>query len=307
MMNPDRRHFLTSAAATGVFASSSDAAATANSSQPVAGSKFKLSLAAYSFNRLMARRGTPDEIASAKMTLEKFIDFSAEQALSGVELTSYYFPRTVTDEYLMSLKQRTHRLGLSISGTAIGNNFCVVEGKERDRQLAECRQWIDYAAVLGAPVMRIFAGKIPKGDSEEAAIARCAAGINESLKYAATRGIFLALENHGGITATPAQMLRIIDQVDDSPWFGVNFDSGNFRTQDPYGDLEKIAPLAVNAQIKVMISSNGQKQAADIERIIGILRQADYRGYVVLEYEGRDNPFEAIPYHLARLAAAIAA
>lgn len=306
-MNPDRRLFLTSVAATGVLAASSGTATTANSSQPVSGSKFKLSLAAYSFNRLMARRGTPDQIAAAKMTLEKFIDFSAGQALSGVELTSYYFPRTVTEEYLMSLKQRTHRLGLSISGTAIGNNFCVVEGEERDRQLAECRQWIDYAAVLGAPAIRIFAGKIPKGDSEEAAIARCAAGINESLTYAATRGIFLALENHGGITATPDQMLRIIDQVDNSPWFGVNFDSGNFRTEDPYGDLKKIAPLAVNAQIKVMISPNGQKQAADIERIVEILRQANYRGYVVLEYEGRENPFEAIPHYLARLAAAIAA
>jgi sugar phosphate isomerase/epimerase len=302
-MNLNRRHFLTSAAAIGAFAvSSSGVAATAG---PVAGSKFKLSLAAYSFNRLMARRGTAEQIASAEMTLEKFIDFSAEQGLSGVELTSYYFPKTVTDEYLMSLKQRTHRLGLAISGTAIGNNFCVVEGEERDRQLAECRQWIDYAAVMGAPAIRIFAGKIPKGDSEEAAIARCAAGINESLKYAATRGVFLALENHGGITATPAQMLRIIDQVEASPWFGVNFDSGNFRTEDPYGDLAKIAPLAVNAQIKVMISPNGMKEAADIERIVEILRRANYRGYIVLEYEEREDPFVAIPQHLARLTAAI--
>ena len=110
--------------------------------------------------------------------------------------------------------------------------------------------------------------------------------------------MFLALENHGGITSTPEQMLKIIDQVDDSPWFGVNFDSGNFRTADPYADLARIAPYAVNAQIKVMISVDGHRQPADFNRLTAILKEADYRGFVALEYEDRDDPFEAIPRHL---------
>ena len=133
----------------------------------------KLSLAAYSFNKLFARRGTPEEIGAAEMTLEKFVDYCAEQQLGATELTGYYFPKTVTPEYLMSIRQRTHRLGLAVSGTAIGNNFCVKEGEERDRQLAECREWIDYAAMMGAPCIRIFAGNLPKGDVEEAALERC--------------------------------------------------------------------------------------------------------------------------------------
>ncbi|MEO2035337.1 MAG: sugar phosphate isomerase/epimerase family protein [Planctomycetaceae bacterium] len=305
-MNFSRRHFVaTSTAAAAVFVPGSPTAVAADPPLHSAGSQFKLSLAAYSFHRMMVRRGSPEQIAAAKMTLEKFIDFSAARSLGAVELTSYYFPKIVTNEYLMTLKQRTHRLGLSISGTAIGNDFCLPDGVERDAQLADCRAWIDFAAVMGAPAIRIFAGKVPPGDSIETAIARCAKGINDSLKYAATRGVFLALENHGGITATPEQMLRIIEQVDDSPWFGVNFDSGNFRTQDPYGDLEKIAPYAVNAQIKVMISPNGNKEPADIDRIVEILRQAGYRGYVVLEYEEREDPFVAIPRHLETLARAI--
>jgi len=265
----------------------------------------KLSLAAYSFNRMMARRGTPEQIASARVTLEKFIDFSAAQGLSGVELTSYYFPETVTNEYLMTLKERTHRLGLSISGTAIGNDFCLPDGAARDAQLAKCRRWIDYAAAMGAPAIRIFAGNAPQGDAEEVAVERCARGINESLRYASTRGVFLALENHGGITATPQQMLQIIEQVDDSVWFGVNFDSGNFRTQDPYADLAMIAPYAVNAQVKVMIAPNGRKEPADLERIVSILRQARYRGYVVLEYEEAEDPFTEIPRYLKRLSRVI--
>ncbi len=268
-------------------------------------SKLKLSLAAYSFNRLMARRGTPEQIASAKMSIEKFIDFCGQQELGATELTSYYFPANVTDEYLTSLKAQTHRLGISISGTAIGNDFCVLQDDTRAAQIADCCQWIDYAAAMGAPAIRIFAGKVPKGDSEEAAIKRCAEGINESLEYAARKGVFLALENHGGITSTPEQMFRIIEQVNESPWFGINLDSGNFRTEDPYGDLAKIAPLAVNAQVKVMIAPNGNKEPADFKRIIGILNDADYRGFIAFEYEERDDPFTAIPKHLDELRKAI--
>ncbi len=261
----------------------------------------KLSLAGYSFNKMMVKRGTPDEIAKAEMSIEKFIDYCAAQGLGATELTGYYFPKDITTEYLLSLRAQTHRLGISISGTAIGNDFCLPEGDARQQQLAECREWIDYAAIMGAPAIRIFAGKVPKGDTEDAAIERCVAGINECLKYAATKGVFLALENHGGITATPEQMMKIISKVDSSPWFGVNFDSGNFQTEDPYADLAKIAPYAVNAQIKAAIAPGGKKQPADFERIVKILKDAGYRGFVALEYEEAESPFAAIPKLLDQL------
>ncbi len=258
----------------------------------------KLGLAGYSFNRMMARRGTPEEIAKAEMNLEKFIDYCATLDLDACELTAYYFPKTVTPDDLLRVKEHTFRLGLDISGTAIGNNFCLPEGEARDGQLAETREWIDYAAVMGAPHIRIFAGSTPKGDKESDAIDRCIESINESVAYAATKGVVLGLENHGGVTANPDTMLDIIKAVDPSPWFGVNFDSGNFQTADPYAGLEKIAPYTVNAQIKVMMRPNGGREPADFDRIIGILKDAGYRGYVVLEYEESDDPFKAIPHHI---------
>ncbi len=264
-------------------------------------SHFKLSLAAYSFSRFLVTRGTPEQIAEAKFSLEKFIDFCADQNLDGCELTSYYFPKDVTENYLNNLKERTFRLGLDISGTAIGNDFCKPTGPEWDQQIADTKTWIDHAATMGAPVIRIFAGQVPKGDSEDAARERCIEGINVSLEYAAKKGVVLALENHGGITATPEQMLKIIEGVKPSPWFGVNFDGGNFRTADPYGDLAKIAPYAVNAQLKVDLYPNGQHELADMGRMVKILKDANYRGYLVLEYEAKADPFEAIPGHLKTL------
>ncbi|MEZ5940416.1 MAG: sugar phosphate isomerase/epimerase family protein [Planctomycetaceae bacterium] len=260
----------------------------------------KLSLAAYSFNRQLARRPEQDE--PGKMTLFDFIDYCAELGLAGTELTSYYFPANVTNEYLLEIKQRTFLSGLDISGTAIGNDFCVAPGPKRDEQLQMTRDWIDYAAFMGAPVIRIFAGKTPKGETEDVALERCAEGINESVAYAATKGVVLALENHGGITSTPDQLLGIVERISPSPWFGINFDSGNFRTDDPYRDLERIAPLAVNAQIKVAVSPNGgEKEPTDLKRVVNMLKSAGYRGYVVLEYEEKEDPRKEIPKYIDQL------
>ncbi len=260
----------------------------------------KLSLAAYSFNRMLPRNWPTPRDGNPTMTLTDFVHYCAELNLDACEPTSYYFPAEVTHEYLMQLKELTFRLGLDISGTAIGNDFCLAPGEGRDFQLEMTRQWIDYSATMGAPVIRIFAGKVPKGETEEVALERCVAGINESLDYAATKGVFLALENHGGITATPEQLLSIVERVNPSPWFGVNFDSGNFKTEDPYGDLEKIAPYAINAQVKVKITHNDKEEEADLERIVNILKAVNYRGYIVLEYE-ESAPKEEIPGYIQQL------
>jgi sugar phosphate isomerase/epimerase len=300
-MEISRRGFITGGVATLAGSAVAVSGTNANAAKaPVrnGASHMKLSLAAYSFNRMLPRPGRDQK---GEMTLEDFVDYCAKLNLDGTELTSYYFPAEPSRDYLLNLKEQTFRLGLDISGTAIGNDFCLPEGEKRQAQLKLCRDWIDHAAVMGAPVIRIFAGKVPKGGTEEEALDLCVAGINESLDYAAKKGVLLALENHGGITATPEQLLSVVERVKDSKWFGVNYDSGNFRTEDPYGDLEKIAPYAVNAQIKVALKTpNNEHREADLKRMVEILRAANYRGYVVLEYE-EAKPYEEIPMYVEKL------
>ncbi|HEY2253067.1 MAG TPA: sugar phosphate isomerase/epimerase family protein [Planctomycetaceae bacterium] len=295
----DRRTFFkTAAAGTGLALAASAWAPSAPAASPIernGKSHMKLSLAAYSFRKYLAEEKPPT------MTLDDFIRLCADLNLDGTELTSYYFPKDFNEDYLIHIKQLTFRLGLDISGTAIANDFCLPPGEAREKTLAHTRKWIDYAALMGAPVIRIFAGKVPAGDSEQAAIDRCAAGINECLDYAAQKGVCLALENHGGITATPEQMLKIIAQVKDSPWFGVNLDGGNFHTADPYSDLAKIAPYAINAQLKTDLAPLNKKEDADLARIVKILADANYRGYIVLEYEGAEDPNTAVPRHIETL------
>jgi sugar phosphate isomerase/epimerase len=259
-------------------------------------SHLKLSLAAYSFRDSLApKTGKPT------MDLFDFVELGADLALDGVELTSYYFPTDVTPDYLHRLKQRAFTLGLDVSGTSVGNNFCVAPGPERDKQLALVRTWVDRAAELDAPVIRIFAGTIPKGETEDVAVARAIEGIRDSLPYAVQKGVTLALENHGGITATPAQILKVVQAID-SPNFGVNLDTGNFHGDDPYADLAQLAPYAVNVQVKTEVSRRGKPQEeADLSRVVALLRDARYSGYVVLEYEAKEDPAVAVPRHIKKL------
>ncbi len=268
------------------------------------GPHFKLALAAYSFNKLLARGWEWGSPQTAELNLFDVLDFCAQNNLDGAELTSYYFPKNPPAEYIARLKLHAHRLGLTISGTAIGNDFCHPAGPVRDQQLALARDWIRVARDLGAPVIRIFAGTQKKDQSLEEALSLCVAGIQEILPVAEASGVVLGLENHGGITATPEGLLDIVQRVGDSPAFGINFDSGNFRTADPYADLVKIAPHAVNAQIKVeMNPNNAGKVPADLSRVVQILRDAEYRGFVTLEYEGAEPPREAIPAFVSQLRA----
>lgn len=264
--------------------------------------KFKFSLAAYSYRGLLtSKTGEPE------LTLDDFIADCAKFGLEGTELTSYYFPKQVTPEYLRHIKQLTFRLGLDISGTSTANDFCFPKGATRDEQLAHCRRWVDYAEIMGAPVIRVFSGKSQKGQTPEEAHRLAVEGLEECCEYAGRHGVYLALENHGGLTADVAGMLKLVEDVK-SPWFGVNLDSGNFRSATPYEDLAKIAPYALNVQVKVVMpTSDGGKEPTDFARLAKIISDAGYRGYIVLEYEEPDNPREACPRYLDQLRRAFGA
>jgi sugar phosphate isomerase/epimerase len=224
------------------------------------------------------------------LTLSDFINDCAKFGLEGTELTSYYFPKETTPEYLRTLRRQCFRLGLDVSGTAIGNDFGLPPGDKRTDEIKKCKQWIENAEILGAPVIRIFAGHQQKDQTEAQAHSLMVAAIEECCDHAGKHGVHLALENHGGPTATADGLLKFVRDVN-SPWFGVNLDSGNFHSDDPYGELARIAPYALNAQIKVVMSGPGKKkEPADFKRLAKILRDAHYRGYVVLEYEEAKDP-----------------
>jgi sugar phosphate isomerase/epimerase len=287
----DRRRFLRNVIAAGAGVGMVTTAASAI--EPIrrtAKPHFRLSLAAYSFRQAL-------NLKKPTMTLDGFIDMSAGLPLDAVELTSYYFPET-SNKYLAGLKGRCTRLGLDVSGTAVRNDFCTMDAGRMKADIAHVKSWIEHTSRLGGKTIRIFAGTIAKNDTEDRARARCVAAIQEVCEHAGQFGIYLALENHGGITARPDLMLPIVRAVK-SDWFGVNLDTGNFHTKDPYADLAQLAPYAVVVQIKTDIQRERQKpEEADLKRLLDMLRTATYRGYVALEYEAAGDPKTAVPKYL---------
>jgi sugar phosphate isomerase/epimerase len=259
--------------------------------------KFKFSLAAYSYRSLLqGSQGKP-----AQLTLKDFIDDCAKFGLEGTELTSYYFPKDTTPDYVRDLRRHAFLWGLDVSGTAIGNDFGHPKGEKRDAEIAKTKQWIDFAEIMAAPVIRIFAGKTQKGQTDEEAHALMISAIEECCDYAGKHGVHLALENHGGPTATAEGLLKFVHEVK-SPWFGVNLDGGNFRGDDPYAELAKIAPYALNAQIKAKVGG----KPADFKRLAKIMRDTNYRGYIVLEYEEPGNVREECARYLNEMREAFA-
>lgn len=263
-----------------------------------------LGMAAYSFRQYFkdsAHDREREVEASKRIDLFQFVDYCAEQGVAGAELTSYYFPKDADTAFLLKLRRHCFLRGVDISGTSVGNTFTNPPGARRDEQVAHVKQWIDHAAILGAPHIRVFAGSAPRGVTHDDAVKHCLAALEECAEYAGKRGIFLGIENHGGIVAEPDVLLDIVRTVK-SPWVGINLDSANFHTVDPYASFERCAPFAVNVQLKAEIQRRGgKKESADMERFVKILRAASYQGYVTLEYESEEDPWKAVPGLLARM------
>jgi sugar phosphate isomerase/epimerase len=240
---------------------------------------------------------------SPSMTLDDFVEKAVEWEVDAVELTSYYFPPDFTPAYVAGLKRHCHLAGVDVSTTPIRNTFTHPAGKEREKEIAHVKRWLDVAAELGSPAIRIFAGDAQKGQPEAEARRNCVESIEACADHAARRGVLMALENHGGVVAEPDGLLEIVRAVK-SDWFGVNLDTGNFHGEDPYADLARCVPYAVTAQVKVeMQAKGGPKQEADFGRLVRMLKDAGYRGYVTLEYEAAEAPLTAIPRYLERLRA----
>jgi sugar phosphate isomerase/epimerase len=299
-MELSRRQLIGAGLATAAGVASREAYAAVVPKKPSVGNgeigpQLKLSCCAYSLRDYLPHDGKP-----GKITMLDWLDLAAAWKLDGVELTSYYF-ESEDPKYMYALKAKAFKLGLDVSGTAVGNNFVVPPGDERDKQIGLVKRWIDHAVELGAPCIRIFAGGKP-GDADRKRdfgwVVECIKGCTD---YAASHGVFLALENHGYLTETAQDVLDIVEAVNHD-WLGVNLDTGNF-VADPYGNIDRVAPKVITAHAKTEVRTSDGKgtEPADHARIARILRNANYRGYLSLEYEANEDAMVAVPTVLEKI------
>ena len=206
-----RRRFLATGAALTVATAASHAIGPFSRSKT---SRLRLSCAAYSFrDDFSAPKGSAPG-TKPRIDMFQFIDFCAEHGCEGAELTSYYFPKGFTGDQFAQVRRHAHLRGVTVSGTAVGNNFTLPPGRDRDDDIAGVKRWVDHAVLLGAPHIRVFAGDGRKAGSRPAAVKQCIEALEECADYAGKRGIVLGIENHGGIVATADELLEIVHAVD---------------------------------------------------------------------------------------------
>lgn len=297
-----------------------------------------------SLNALLDYCAHPDHRFDAvDITGYYFPDYSADEAT------------VPPDKYVEDLKRRAADLGLPISGTGVGNSFTGVpfdragkqgsalstdEGGDRakiTKDIERIKAWIGVAARLGAPVIRVFAGlepsylmkeKISPNDPDKEkkaaklkawraeAFKRMVEDLHVVVEHGKKAGVIIGIQNHGDFLKTADETIELITAVN-SKWFGCIVDTGYFLTPDPYVDVEKVMPYAVNFQIKEFARISAAEYAAPefqpikLKPLVKIIRRSGYRGYLPIETlsAGKTapyDPYKEIPPFLATVRKAIA-
>jgi sugar phosphate isomerase/epimerase len=304
----NRRHFLQTSLAAGALPAVTSGLEPLR--QPTSGARQgnPIAVSTYSFWRYQKK---------SQMAIEDCIDNAAAMGFDAVEILEIQMTHK-EDSYLQSLKRRAFLNGLSLCGLSSHQGFVSPDAEARKKNIATTIDSIELAYKLGIPTMRVNTGRwgttksfddlmknrgieppLP-GYTDEDAYPWVIDSLQKVLPAAEKAGVTLGLENHWGLGRTPEGLLRIVDAIN-SPWLRVLMDTGNFL-EDPYERLDKIASHAVFVQAKTYYGGGvWYTLDLDYERIGAILRKHKYRGYISLEFEGREDPKTAVPKSLELL------
>lgn len=253
------------------------------------------------------------------------IDVASEFGFDGVEILLYQLTQTelISNTALQNIKRHAFLAGLPLCGMSSHQGFVNPDAEVRRRNVDLTNGQIELCYRLGIPTMRINTGRWGTSESfdvlmanrgieppiagytDEDAFPWVIDSLGQCARTAEKCGVVLGLENHWGLGLTPEGVLRIVDAVN-SPWLRVTMDTGNFL-EDPYAKLEQLLPHTVFVQAKTYYGG-GEWYTLELDyaRIGKMLRGADYRGWVSLEFEGKADYREAIPKSLALLRTALA-
>lgn len=301
MKSPNnRRHFLKCAASLPLSLALGDrytpdtTASRGQSPQRRLGAKIKLSLNAWSYYVPLYQYINGED---GGMSLFDLLEECARLDVDAVDPTGYFFPgypEVPETTFINAFKRRAFQLGLDISGTGIRNDFATADTIKREADVALAKRWIEAAAEIGAPVLRVFAGALPAGYTWEETADWMSEALAQCAEHGEKYGVIVGVQNHGDMLKSADEVLRILGMVQ-SDWLGTIVDTGFFLTPDPYADIERVIPHAVNWQVKDLLSDRkGGK--IDMVKLVSIIRASGYRGYVPIEtlpLPGKEDEYDA--------------
>ena len=282
------------------------------------GAFLKTSVNAYSFTKLLNAKMKHH---GEGMDLFDVVDFCAENNIDAFDATGYFFPdypTRPTDKYINDLKLKAFESGVAISGSGVRNNFTVADKDKRVEDVANIKAWVEVASQLGAPVLRVFADTqmrnqtwqdVAPGKTRAQVAAYIADNLKECAEHGEKHGVVIGVQNHGDFLKTADEQLELIGMVG-SKWCGAIVDTGYYKTADPYAEMAKAAPYAVNWQIKQSAFGAGSPILLDLKRLMHIIKSSGYRGYIPIEtlsVAGQDyDPFKVVPAFIDQVRQAIA-
>ena len=321
-MTIDRRKFLTRTAAGAAVAATqmtnlsarafdTPTAASSEKEVPPVGSEKpfvpnRIAVSTYSF--FTFRDGS-------KLTMPQCIDAASQMGFDGVELLLVQMEDT-SDTFLQKLKRQAFVNGLDLCGMSTHQGFVTPDKAKRQQQVELTIGQIETAYKLGIPTIRVNTGRWGtsknfetlmdnkgieprlEGHTDEEGFKWVCDSFEKCLKKAEECGVAMGLENHWGLGRTAEGVLRIVNTID-SPWLRVTMDSGNFFERR-HEQLKMLAPEAVFMQAKTyygggvyydLPNMSDDKIAADYAQVAKICQDANYRGYVSLEFEGKEDPW----------------
>ena len=278
----------------------------------------KTSVNAYSFTKLLNAKM---KHGGEGMDLYDVVDFCAQHNIDAFDATGYFFPdypTPPTDKYINELKLKAFESGVAISGSGVRNNFTVADKDKRQADVVIIKKWVEIASQLGAPVLRVFADTqmrsmhwqdVSPGKTHRQVAEAIADNLKECAEHGEKHGVVIGVQNHGDFLKTAEDQLELIGMVN-SKWCGAIIDTGYYMTPDPYVDMQKAAPYAVNWQIKQSAFGAASPIPIDMKRLMHIIKASGYRGYIPIEtlsVAGQDyDPFKVVPAFIDQVRQAIA-
>ena len=233
------------------------------------------------------------------LTLLQFPQMVRERyGLRLVELCQMHFQDSDKD-YLDELRGRLAESGVSVINVPIDvGNISDPDAAARRQDIENIKKWMDVSAYIGSPCARVNSGHGAEGSTD---LGPAIDAYRELAQHAESRGITLLLENHGGLSADPRNMLRMVEGVG-SESFRICADFGNWPPAIRYEALELVFPYAVMAHAKALeFDTDGNETVYDFARAMEIAAKAGYQGAYSIEFEGPGDEFEGVAKAVAQL------
>lgn len=244
---------------------------------------FKISLAEWSLHRTL-QSGKIDHLDFCKVAKNDF-------GLDAVEyVNSFFFDKAQDQSYLKEMKQRADDLGVKSLLIMCDNEGSLGDPDPiaRTKAVENHYKWIDAGKYLGCHSIRVNAQS--EGEYDEQ-MKLAADGLSRLTEYGANNNINVIVENHGGLSSNGKWLATVMEKVD-HPRVGTLPDFGNFRIQDEewydrYKGVEELMPYAKAVSAKSHdFDSHGNEINTDYYKMMNIVLDAGYNGYVGIEYEG---------------------